>query len=73
MDRKSSRGVKSNDQYMNGQYINDIETLPDLYFEKYLRKKNSCIMQVSFVMVLMSLYGADARQSSVDVHVRVHM
>ena len=23
---------------MNGQYINGIETLPDLYFEKYLKK-----------------------------------
>ena len=48
--------------------INGIETQPDLFAKKYLRK-----MQVSLVMVLMTLYGADARQSSVDACVRVHV
>ena len=46
--------------------INGIETQPDLYFKKYLRN-----MQVTLVMVLMSLYGTDARQSSADAFVRV--
>ena len=44
--------------------INGIETQPDLYFKKYLRN-----MQVTLVMVLMSLYGTDARQSSADAFV----